>query len=208
MFPKVLFSVHYYSLCIYDFVNFIGSSQCDTFIFADDINLLFTGDVQFLDCHEATINYILAQASIWAQTNKLTFNSKKTKALIFGSNASTRALNIKFDGVRVQFQDSLTCLGVVLDSGLTFKNHISKVSSKVNMSLRALYNMDCFLPVAIKIRIAHSLLMTHLHYCLDVYSGTTQTNLKVLQLIYNRIIRYIFGLKWSDSVSCYSYDFF
>lgn len=190
-----------------DFVDFIGSSQCFTYMFADDINLLFSGDINFLDCHEATINYILSLASVWAAKNKLNFNPNKTKALSFGPNASSCTLSLWFNDVQVQGVDSLSCLGVILDGGLTFQHHISAISSKINLALRSLYNLDCYLPICVKMRIAHSLLMTHILYCLDVYSGTTKTALNLVVLSYKRILRYIFGLKLSEPVSCYSYDF-
>lgn len=191
-----------------DIVEFIGTSQCKTFLFADDINLLFTGEKQFLDCHEETINYILSLASDWAVINKLGFNPDKTKALVFGSvDNPLNCISISFNGVRVQLVDKMKCLGVTLDSSLTFECHISAVASRVGMTLRSLYGLDCYLPLNVKIKLAHSLLMTHIVYCLDVYSGTSKTNLKRLRLIYNRIVRYIFGLKLSDSVSGYSLDF-
>lgn len=191
-----------------DFIEYIGSSLCQSFLFADDINLLFTGDKQFLDCHEATINYVLSQASNWAVRNKLRFNPDKTKAIVFGYfDNPNNFINIFFNDVPVQFVDDMKCLGVTLDSGLTFNSHVSAVEAKVCGTLRALYNLDVFLPIHIKIKLAHSLLMTHILYCLDVYSGTTKTTFQRLRRIYNRILRYIFGLRVFDPVSNYSLNF-
>ena len=188
-----------------NFIQYIGDIQCRVYLFADDIYLLFTGDLQFLDCHEASINYVLSRACDWAVLNKLNFNPSKTKAIAFGNHDCY--INISFDKVAIQFVDQLDCLGVILDRGLNFRKHIAKVSAKVSSSLRMLYNLDCFLPLHIRIRISHSILMTHILYCIDVVSGTSETNIREINLIFNRILRYIFSLRISDHVSGFSFHF-
>lgn len=63
------------------------------------------------------------------------------------------------------------------------------------------------MPCKVKFRIAHSLLLTHILYGLEIYSGCNSSNLRRVQLIFNRIIRYVFKLRLHDHVSVYAKSF-
>lgn len=187
-----------------DFVNFIETAHCKIFLFADDINLLFRGETAFLDRHGCTINNALSRASKWAEDNRLNFNPLKSKAVNFGPrNHDYTALAILLNGTRIPFENSLKCLGLTLDNRLLFDSHITNVASKVNSTLRSLYSYNCHLPMRVKSYLAQSLLMTHILYCLDIFSGTTSTNMRRTRLIFNRVIRFIFNLRVSAHITEY-----
>lgn len=44
-------------------------------------------------------------------------------------------------------------------------------------------------------------------YGIEVYSGTSFTNLRKIKLCFNRIIRFVFGLHFNDHVSSYVFEF-
>ena len=86
------------------------------------------------------------RVSEWAELNHLSLNTKKTKAIVFGtSNTITifKELNISDivinrRGDSISFFDSVLSLGVVLDNTLSWKQQIQHVTKKVNRFLYGL----------------------------------------------------------------------
>ena len=89
---------------------------------------------------------VVAQAvSDWASDNALHLNTGKTNAIIFGSEYNVNLLEgLNLSGVEVQhnvfvpFIETVTNLGIVMDSKLTWKPQVDAVSRKVN---RAVYGL-------------------------------------------------------------------
>ena len=81
--------------------------------------------------------------SAWTTNNALSINVNKTKAIIFGSNHNIKILRsmIYLSGIEIQdnvsipFVDTVTNLGVVMDSKLTWKAQVDSVSRRVNRAL-------------------------------------------------------------------------
>ncbi len=73
----------------------------------------------------------------WMTNNFLLLNSDKTEILLIGSKNSTQNLldhNLQLDGCTVT-SSTVKNLGVVLDSNLSFENHISHVSKRAFFQL-------------------------------------------------------------------------
>ena len=99
-------------------------------MYADDTTLSTTLNSS-AQCPE-TINIALTNISNWLKLNKLSLNAKKTKMMIFHNKNKkyvTPYLNI--DNVPIQQVDTFNFLGLTLDDNLTWKKHISKISSKI-----------------------------------------------------------------------------
>lgn len=61
----------------------VNSRICRTFLFADDMFLLFTGNPNYPDVFEHGINRCLDCISVWTLNNSLNINPSKSKAMIF-----------------------------------------------------------------------------------------------------------------------------
>lgn len=166
--------------------------NCVTFCFADDIQILFKGEYQFLDVLKAKADYVLQSLQQWMMHNNLTVNPAKTKAMIFSTRDVDLSLN--YGGVNIEYVYSLTILGVILDDRLCFDHHIDSVVSRTCLTLRKLYNSNLILPHHVKRKLVHGLIMPNILYGIEVYAGTIKQNMKRVNLAFNGAIRYMFSL--------------
>lgn len=149
---------------------YISSNMCIPFSFADDVQLLFMGDVKYPDVLQSVINYTVDLLHSWIVSCGLCLNTGKTKAMLFGRVGSNSYTITMGDDV-IEFVDKIRCLGIILDRELTFESHVNLVVSRVNLTLRKLYSLDLMLPFNIRKRVVHVLIMPIFMYALEVYSG-------------------------------------
>ncbi|XP_075162654.1 uncharacterized protein LOC142235288 [Haematobia irritans] len=144
---------------------------CSTFSYADDVQLLFRGDVNNLDVLQAKIDFVTNSLYSWMCLNNLSVNGSKTKALIFSSHPDI-GLTLSYNGCDIEVVHHLKCLGVTIDDRLSFDLHIDNVISQTNLTLRQLYNSDLMLPFSFKKRLVHALAMPNILYGIEVFCGT------------------------------------
>lgn len=92
-------------------------------------------------------------------------------------------------------------LGVLLDDKLSYTFHINKIISSVNFTLRRLYSLNVYLPFQIRCKVAHALLMSQISYCLEIYSCTSYGNIRKVELLINKVIRFVFSLRVRDHIT-------
>ncbi|XP_057665654.1 uncharacterized protein LOC130899609 [Diorhabda carinulata] len=97
--------------------------------FADDQIILLTGTS--LNVLEQKWNNIWASCAKWAENQKLTYNKDKTETM-FIPYKKTRQPRLKIDGHTVQIKDNIEYLGVTIDTGLLFLDHIKKIRQKTS----------------------------------------------------------------------------
>lgn len=189
-------------LYVNDLVDVTNSRYCSSFLFADDVFLLFRGNRRFSDVLESNINSCLERVNQWTELNSLAVNSSKTKAIMFGpTNRFFLDLDIFLGDDHVQFVDHHKCLGVVLDKKLSFKNHIDALSGRIWGSLRRFYRTNIFMPLCVRKKLAHSILMSQVLYGFEVISGTIGVNLTRLKRLVNTITRFVFNTRRRDHIS-------
>lgn len=193
-------------LYINDFSEFLGPSLCNTFLFADDIYLLFSADRDSGSLLESNINTCINRILLWSSLNSLSINPSKTKAILFGSQVQS-GFEIFVQNSRLAFVDRLRCLGVTIDRDLNFGIHIDIVHSRVYGILRRLYSAGIYLPLRVKARLAHALLMPQILYGLEVVSGTFDYNLQKLNRIMNTVVRFVYNVRVRDHISRFVRDF-
>ena len=105
-----------------------GIHDFDVHLYADDTAITVTaGTPAEL---EYKLSHALTLAQRWMQKNRLTLNLKKTKAMCFGTNHTlnqVKDLLIKHEHDVVELVDNMKYLGVILDSMLTFKDHVTYI---------------------------------------------------------------------------------
>lgn len=177
-----------------DGIELMNNNFCSSYVFADDIMLLYSACPENNMDLENCINNHLSSISDWMHSNQLQINSAKSKAI----NFQTRNIvppNIVLNGQLVDFVDSLKCLGVIVDSNLNFNCHIDSVSNRICHILRRLYSLKAYTPIHVRIRLAHSLLMSQINYCIEVFSGTWTYNLHRIERIVRKVVRYVFNVR-------------
>lgn len=178
-------------------------------IYADDLQVYtqFSPD----ELHEALANMSIVANCVadWAAANKLKLNAGKTKAIICGSQAfvnrvySVPDICIHFGDTRVPLDSSVRSLGVVLDSKLTWRDHVMSVSQRVHS---VMYRLRFFRPstsLQLRTRLVESLVFPLIDYCCLVYDGLSAELSLKLQRLVNLGIRYIFGARRDEHVTPY-----
>ncbi|XP_045505008.1 uncharacterized protein LOC123701548 [Colias croceus] len=96
--------------------------------FADDIVLVFDGDTG-LEI-EVKANRILGIIDEWGIRNKLKFAPHKTCALLSTRKLKYDKPRLTMGSVDIQYFDNIKILGLIIDGGLTFNDHVGNVCKK------------------------------------------------------------------------------
>ena len=99
--------------------------------YADDTTLYLSGS-SFEDVI-SNVNHDLYDLTDWMKANKLAISASKTQVIVFSKNSLHRTPNLpklKIGEDILGYQDTARLLGIILDSGLTWKAHIDNVYFK------------------------------------------------------------------------------
>ena len=103
----------------------------NSFIYTDDTALLFKGkDINVINHNMSTE---LLNINQWFCANRFSFNIAKTNSMLFRSRHKFKdyhTLNLTQNDKMVQQVDELKYLGMILDTHLSFKQHIDKIISQ------------------------------------------------------------------------------
>ena len=112
-------------------------------MFADDTNLFFESEK--LDVLQNTVNREISKLVNWLNANRLALNVSKTNFVIFSaSNKPLQPVTILINRQAIEQKDSVKYLGVLIDSKLTFKQHITAISKKVSRATGMMYKLRPF----------------------------------------------------------------
>ena len=109
-------------------------------LYADDTVLYCFSDNP-IDLEEQ-LNADLHTVCDWLRDNKLTLNIKKTKVMVIGSNrklSNTSSVTVHVNGNTIaENVEHFSYLGVTLSTTMTWNEHVTNLSSKVNKRLELL----------------------------------------------------------------------
>ena len=92
-------------------------------------------------------------------------------------------------------------LGVTLDCCLSFTDHVKNLTSNLVRSLCQINRLKHLFGKKTLLSIINSLVFSKLFYCLTVWAGTFQGNIKNLQLVQSFAARIISGKREFDHIS-------
>ncbi len=121
----------------------------------------------------------------WMTSNFLLLNSDKTEILLIGPKNSTQNLldyNLQLDGCTVT-SSTVKNLGVILDSNLSFENHISNVTKTAFFHLRNISKLRNMLSVSDAEKLVHAFMTSRLDYCNALLGGCPASSINKLQIV-------------------------
>ncbi len=127
----------------------------------------------------------------WMTSNFLLLNSDKTEILLIGPKNSTQNLldyNLQLDGCNVT-SSTVKNLGVILDSNLSFENHISNVTKTAFFHLRNIAKLRNMLSVSDAEKLVHAFMTSRLDYCNALLGGCPASSINKLQIVQNAAAR-------------------
>ena len=184
--------------------NFTNCLQSSTNIsFADDTNV-FIVDNNLQALHEKG-NSKLENIDNWMVANRLSINVNKTNYILFQTPKSQASkvvsnLQLRLRNNVVEKVSSARFLGVIIKENLSWKNHIDMIKNKMRAGLGAVMRIRSFLSPKAMLSLYHSLLLSHVRYCIANWWFGNESKVQEIQRICNKFIRLVFNLKRHDSV--------
>ena len=136
----------------------------------------------------------------WMIQNDLKLNTDKTVFLLFGTPQQLANTNIS-SGDIVERKLYARNLGVLLDSCLTMKDHISEVSKLAFYHLRNISHIRKYLTLSAAKTIVHALVCSRIDANNALYYGLPMVQIKNLQRIQNAADRVILRRRKYDHVT-------
>lgn len=168
-------------------------TECDIHLYADD-TVIYCSKHNISDINNLLqIDFDSVQQ--WLSYNKLILNKTKSYSMLFKRwwlDTQENSLSLHFlDSSSLEPTDTIKYLGVWLEQELSFKTHVQNIANKLNYRLKSLYqSVNCF-SFQVRKRIVSQLLLPILDYADIVYLNTTETCLHQLDVVYNKLCRFV-----------------
>jgi hypothetical protein len=173
--------------------------------YADDLKLYTSSKVSDIKAALSKIQSCADEINNWLTYNKLVFNADKTELLIAGSRPQLSKIpldvSIVVGTATVKPSVCVRDLGVYIDSAMTMKQHVNRISSTAFSYLRVISRMRYCINEHCTFLLIHSLVLSRIDYCISILYGASSRELDRLQKIINYAVRVIKRLKKSDDVA-------
>jgi len=167
------------------FINDIikSSNKFNFIMYADDTTLNSTlesfGDLTNIEQIQTRITVELNNITKWLDVNKLCLNVGKSKFMLFHKPPKILPeLTFYIRRNKIDYVDSFTFLGLVIDCQLTWKFQINSVAGKISRVIGILHKLKYLFPTHILKQIYNSLIFPHMHYCLLAWGSKCDTIIK------------------------------
>ena len=110
--------------------------------------------------------------------NLLKLNDDKTEVLLVGPKSKRNTVLSHLGNLAHQLKPKVTSLGVILDSELSFKPHISKVTQTAYFHLRNIAKVCPFLMKQDAEKLMHAFITSRLDYFNALFTGFPQKILR------------------------------
>lgn len=170
-----------------DLPNLCKHSQC--LLYADD-TVIYVSDPS-PDSINTKLTLDLQSLNDWLTNNHLTINVKKTECMYFHSSRKsvTTLVPVSLASQTLTVTATYKYLGVILDSQLTYRNHVHNLTNKLKQKLYVYNKIRPFLTQTVSNMYLHAIILSKLSYCLPIWSLTTKEITEPLTRLYNRAFK-------------------
>lgn len=156
--------------------------------YADDIQIYFElNDDLALSLH--CFQECMREVKEWLLANSLILNDKKTEIVVFGSNVSRGQLRDAFGSLISSLSDTVSNLGVLLDSSFKLDKQVSAVVRSNFYQLRLISKARQYVPHKDLEKLIYAFVTSRLDYCNSLYFGLHSALLHRLQTVQNAAAR-------------------
>jgi hypothetical protein len=166
--------------------------------------ILFADDTSFITTNSNSMNMnqdlkiVLEITQKWFKSNIMLLNYDKTTFMQFSSNISYRSMvNTQSIDCKINFTNSITFLGIIIESSLTWKKHNDHINSKLNSLGYILHSLRSVLSLKIIKQIYTSYVHSVLNYGITFWGNSTYR--RTIFITQKRIVRIIMKAKARDS---------
>lgn len=127
----------------------------------------------------------------WLKRSCLQLNTSKTVAMFFTNSLKNFSVepDIFVSGERLQIVSEYKYLGVIFDSKLSFTSHVKRVCNRIKFNLSNFRHIHHQMSTQAAKMYMHSMILSHVTYCLPIWSHASVTSLKPLQSLYKRTVK-------------------
>ena len=118
-------------------------------------------------------------------------NIKKTNYIVFSRRSIASKNNIKIDNTILEPVDKIKFLGVILNSHLTWGDHIKFISTKIAKNIGILYKIQNKIPKNTLVNLYFTLVHPYYEYCNIVWAADHTSALETLIRSQKKAIRII-----------------
>ncbi len=111
---------------------------------------------------------------------------------------------MQLDGCTVT-SSTVKNLGVILDSNLSFENHISHVTNTAFFHLRNIAKLRNMLTVSDAEKLVHAFMTSRLDYCNELLGGCPASSINKLQKVQNAAARVLTRSRKYDHITYYNF---
>ena len=173
--------------------------------YADDTQLLKSARITDLNHMTNSMQTCVQDVKSWMTFNKLKLNDDKSEVLFVASprmSVSTSlpdSLTLGCSNVLVS--KSARNLGVVIDSSLSMKDHVSSVIRAINLELRRISSIRSYLTTDATKTLISAFVLSRLDYCNGLFVNCPAETLDKLQRVQNNAARLVLRVPRSDHIS-------
>ena len=171
-------------------------TNCDIQLYADD-TLVFYNSSSIEDI-ESCLSADLSNVISWLDSNFLFLNYTKTKVMLLGTHRRLAKVNdfcVSANSATIGRVYQFKYLGLVLDTTLSWNDHIDHISSKISYRLGMLRKARNVIPRDACITLYNAMILPLFDYCSAVWDGCGKTNRDYLDKLQTRAASIIEGRK-------------
>ena len=168
--------------------------NCSIQLYADDTLLFFSSSSVALI--ESTLSEDLNRMISWLNSNFLFLNYSKTKIMLIGTHqrlAKVNSFNIEAQDNKFDRVYKFKYLGVVIDSCLSWNDHIDYISAKISSQLGMLRKARKIIPREACVTLYDAMILPLFDYCSAVWDKCGKTNCDFLEKLQRRAASIIEG---------------
>ena len=191
-----------FTICVNDLLSV--PKRCLSASYVDDCKLYLSFSPAELPTSILALNEDLTRISQWCCKNSLLINPDKTKVLAVGLPQLLKKLSsfsITLFDKEITPVPVVKDLGVLLDTRLSYNQHITEIASKCLFKLYQINRIKHLLDRKTLLLVINSFVFSKLQYCSTVWSNTSSSNIDKLQKVQNFAGRIILGLRKYDHIS-------
>ena len=175
---------------LYLLVKILSHSRMLLLSFADDTNIFF--EHSNLATLQRIVNKELKKLSLWLNANRLALNISKTNFVIFAAkNKPLSTVTILLNKKAIEEKKYVKYLGVLIDSQLTFKYHISGVTKKLSQITGTMSRIRNYVDSDTCKLVYNGLGYSKLLYGLPVWGNADEVHIKNIVILQKKAVRII-----------------
>lgn len=182
-------------LLFLSFINDLGNLTLrgTSRLFADDTAIFYPGNDTVTIVRD--MEFDLSRLADYFSKNLLSLNLNKTKYMYFHSPRKKIAINPdpKIENITIEKVKCFKYLGILLDSTLSWKDHISFLEKKIAASCGVMWRIKNFVSRKALLSFYFAFIHSHLNYLVSIWGRACTTNLRKIQTLQNRCLKTIFS---------------